>query len=65
MSQYRAGAQLRVTDTGELLTIWSEAHLPGCYWAHLGTGDDRPVVLVRVRNVKTSTHPVVTFVNDS
>lgn len=61
----RAGTQLRLTGTGELLTVWSAAHLPGTYWAHLGDGDGhRPVVLIRVRNTKTAVAPVITIVED-
>lgn len=63
----QAGSQVRLTDTGELLTIWSPAHLPGCYWAHRasnGTRTGSDVILIRVRNAKASARPIVTLVED-
>jgi hypothetical protein len=66
MSLYHAGQSLRLTDDGRLVTIWSAAHLPGTYWAHLGEGDGpRPVVLIRIKNKRDSATPVVTLAEDS
>lgn len=62
----QAGSQLRMTGTGELLTIWSAAHLTGCYWAHVKDGSDRPpLVLVRVRQGKADAHPTVTLAEEA
>lgn len=66
MSSLHPGNQLRLTATGELLTIWSPAHLPGCYWAHhhLPNTAPPPLVLIRVRHTKQDANPIVTLVED-
>lgn len=66
MSHYRPGQTLRLTDDGRLVTIWSGAPGPGCYWAHLGETADapRPVVLVRVVHKRDAAKPVVILVEE-
>lgn len=60
---YRPGHQLRLTEDGRTVTVWSAAHLPGTYWCHL-EGQER-VVLVRITNKKDAARPVVTLAEES
>lgn len=57
----RPGSTMRVTEGGELVTVWSLGPRPGTYWCHLGQGETRPVVLVQVRRLRTSPLPLVTL----
>lgn len=61
---YRAGNRLRLTDDGRPITIWSPAPGPGCYWAHLGDGEDRRMVLVRITEKRDATRPIVTVLEE-
>lgn len=64
----RAGARLRADGDGdadghygEVVSIWSGAPGPGCYWALLETGK---AVMIRVREIKGSAAPNVKIVVD-
>lgn len=65
MSDYRPGQTLRLTDDGRLVTVWSAAPGPGCYWCHIGEGNGpRPVRLVRVIDKKNADRPVVELLEE-
>lgn len=64
MTTLHAGTTIRLSSTGELLTIWSPAHLPGCYWAHKTNSNTQRAYLIRVRHTKTDPYPIVTLVEE-
>jgi hypothetical protein len=65
MKSYRPGQTLRLTDDGRLVTIWSAAPGPGCYWCHVGEGQGpRPVQLVRITQPRNADRPKVALVEE-